>query len=351
MSLTPHFSSQIWFKAKTINRGRSVLGCTFAHLIALKRFTTEDFDVMLEDNVRAPIESCADIVHQAREASISHHASSASETSNDGVECHFRFLGWLGSLTNLEYLLHTHREKRAHYVPLQTADNSENTTNSTATATPRDDDNDEKQQRVGVFPFPLLSHVAVDLDEPEEVPAISNNTATEEEGATTNQDDEEEEEETNNDNDKSSGMRHSRPGGNFIWGSYAYWISRTAYQRLLETLRNDVGALLWKGNRSRYYSVKPIDKVLPRQILKLCGPESVQISTHPAFFRAPMLTSKIHVKWDPEFCKSTEYQLKNTGLDWSNLWLSDAEQDAVKRRLASGSWALADDSTVLKDHF
>lgn len=122
------------------------------------------------------------------------------------------------------------------------------------------------------------------------------------------------------------------------WGSYAYWISETAYRRLLETLRNDVGAMLWKGKRARHYNVKPIDKMLPRQIMSLCGAESVQISNHPAFFRAPMLTSKIHVQWDPEFCKSTEYQLQNTGLDWSHLWLSAAEQEAVERRRATGSW-------------
>ena len=115
-------------------------------------------------------------------------------------------------------------------------------------------------------------------------------------------------------------------------------MSETAYRRLLERLRNDVGAMLWKGKRARYYKVKPIDKMLPRCIMALCGEDSVQITTNPAFFRAPMLTSKIHVQWDPEFCKSTEYQLQNTGLDWSDLWLSDAEQLVVDRRIVSGSW-------------
>ena len=125
------------------------------------------------------------------------------------------------------------------------------------------------------------------------------------------------------------------------WGSYAYWISETAYERLLDTLRKDVGAMLWKGKRARFYSVKPIDKLLPRQIMSLCGAESVQITTHPAWFRAPMLTSKIHAKWDPEFCKSTEFQLTSTGLQWSDLWLSEAEKDAVRQREETGSWAVA----------
>lgn len=122
------------------------------------------------------------------------------------------------------------------------------------------------------------------------------------------------------------------------WGMYAYWISETAYHQLMETLRKDVGAMLWKGKRARFYSVKPIDKLLPRQIMTLCGADSVQVTTNPAWFRAPMLTSKIHAKWDPEFCKSTEYQLENTGLAWSDLWLTDAEKAAVNRRQESGSW-------------
>jgi hypothetical protein len=134
------------------------------------------------------------------------------------------------------------------------------------------------------------------------------------------------------------------------WGSYAYWISKIAYERLLETLRKDVGALLWKGKRARYYSVKPIDKVVPRQIMSLCGEESVQITSHPAFFRAPMLTSKIHAKWDPEFCKSTEYQLEAAGLQWSHLWLTDAERLAVHRRMETGKWSVTD-PIELKEHY
>lgn len=78
--------------------------------------------------------------------------------------------------------------------------------------------------------------------------------------------------------------------------------------------------------------------MLPRQIISSCGAQSVQLATRPAFFRAPMLTSKIHIKWDPEFCKSTEYQLEMTGLAWSDLWLSSQERQAVEHRLATGAW-------------
>jgi hypothetical protein len=96
--------------------------------------------------------------------------------------------------------------------------------------------------------------------------------------------------------------------------------------------------MLWKGKRMRNYAVKPIDKILPRQALSKFGPNAVQISSHPAFFRAPMLTSKIHAQWDPGFCESTELQLKETKLDWSELWLTDTERDIVDHHKTSGKW-------------
>jgi hypothetical protein len=100
----------------------------------------------------------------------------------------------------------------------------------------------------------------------------------------------------------------------------------------------NVGALLWKGKRARYYSVKPIDKILPRQIMSIFGAESVHLTTMPALFRAPMLTSKIHAKWDPEFCCSTTYQLLQAGLQWSDLWLTSAEQKVVQYYEECGEW-------------
>jgi hypothetical protein len=129
-----------------------------------------------------------------------------------------------------------------------------------------------------------------------------------------------------------------KPGGNPVWGAYAYWISPEGYQSLLDRLRKDVGAMLWRGKRMRYYSVKPIDKILPRLTMAAFGNDSVHIPTHPAFFRAPMLTSKIHTQWDPEFCKSTEYQLRHCGLDWTDLWLSEKERAVVAHRIETGEW-------------
>jgi hypothetical protein len=148
---------------------------------------------------------------------------------------------------------------------------------------------------------------------------------------------------------KKTKYEHKRPGGNPVWGAYAYWISEDAYRSLMCSLRNDVGAMLWKGKRMRAYLVKPIDKILPRQIMSLKGESSVQLSTNPSFFRAPMLTSKIHTQWDPEFCKSTSYQLEKSGLDWSTLWLTSIEEEIVAHHSRTGEWLAVAELNRLQD--
>ena len=169
-----YVNHKIWYKAKTINRGRSVLGCTLAHLIAMKRFVQEDFDILLEDNVRAPIHEicCADLIRRARSAS-------EKRLADTGVECHFRFYGWLGSTTNLQYLLQTHAKKRTYPAPegLNGGD-----------------------REVGVFPFPLLRHLKEDLDDVDE----SENVLDDEESPIVQ-------------DEKAGGTTHSRPGGNFVY--------------------------------------------------------------------------------------------------------------------------------------
>ena len=159
--------------------------------------------------------------------------------------------------------------------------------------------------------------------------------------------------------------------------AYAYWISYEGYQNVLTALRNDVGAIVWKGKRQRYYKVKPIDKILPRQILRCAtataastttdSPDrntatdsanaAVRIVSAPCFFRAPMLTSQIHTKWDPSFCDSTEYQLRyttntknrnkneddaankdETTNPWSELWLTETERKIIEHHQSTGNW-------------
>ena len=81
--------------------------------------------------------------------------------------------------------------------------------------------------------------------------------------------------------------------------------------------------------RMRAYKVKPIDKIIPRRIYD-AGLE-VSIANAPVFFRAPMLSSKIHQKWDSAFCRSTSTQLELVNLSWDNVWLTAAERETGKR--------------------
>ena len=277
-----HYCVELWRKAKTINRGRSVLGCILAHLVALKTFVDGDFDVLLEDNVRAPLDGEA--ARRIRETIV----ATVRYEMQCGSTVHMKYFGWLGSTLNLQWNFQSHLPHRRV----------------------------SSESDCSVAPFPTPQHIDDDIECGRYVV----------------------ESDTPNSIAQGPGKVHSKPGGTPVWGAYAYWVSRTGYDAVLSTLRKDVGSILWKMKSARYYSVKPIDKILPRQIMASLGEASVVIATSPAFFRAPMLTSKIHAKWDPEFCKSTEYELGQTGLVWSSLWLTEAERKVVEHRQQTGEW-------------
>jgi GR25 family glycosyltransferase involved in LPS biosynthesis len=309
-----HYSVELWRKAKTINRGRAVLACTLAHLIALKRFVAEGFDAILEDNVRVPLEDCAERIWQAKEATDEweQHQNSKSKQPD---KCHMQYLGWLGSIPNLEWILQRHAEKRSF---------------SRQSDSPQSDQTKQSLSNYTIFPFPTTEEIMRDLRELEKLETEQNSVG---DAVAAELDDNDENE------DEASAKTARKPGGNPVWGSYAYWISKQGYTTLLEELQNDVGSLLWKGKRMRFYVVKPVDKVLPRKLMAKFGQEAVQMTTHPAFFRAPMLTSKIHTQWDPEFCKSTEYQLQQAGgLGWRDLWLTDDEQEIISHYEQHREW-------------
>lgn len=296
-----HYSVELWRKAKSINRGRSVLACVFAHLIALKKLvsslsdsgSSSTFDLIVEDNIRSDPQNCARKVWEVINACNEWE-------KEENLKCHLRFLGWLGSTTNLEWIMETHIPKRKYV---------------------RNDYVNEND--ISCVPFPRPEYLEEDL-------IIVD-------GESTNRADEKNEGVRIEKKEKSD-TETKKPGGNLCWGAYAYWMSNEGYKSLMETLRNDVGAILWKGKRMRNYLVKPIDKILPRQTMTKFGPSAVQISSQPAFFRAPMLTSKIHAKWDSSFCESTEYQLQSNNLDWSNLFLTDLEREIVAQQQKSGKW-------------
>jgi len=312
-----HYSVELWRKAKAINRGRSVLACVFAHLIAMKTFVADGtFDLILEDNVRIDPKRCP---RRVRDCSSAAREWEEISTNNSSPKCHFRFVGWLGSIPNLEWILQTHVPKRK-YIRKRRGDIGIDFCDDKAT----------------ICPLPLLEHLEEDILIAEKVEniAITADGPYEKKPNTTSQI----QDGNSETNAREVPNQHNKPGGNLLWGAYAYWISMEAYDALMATLRSDVGAMLWKGKRMRNYTVKPIDKILPRQTLANFGPGAVQITSRPAFFRAPMLTSKIHSKWDPGFCDSTSYQLHETQLSWSDLWLTDVEREIVKHHKTSGKW-------------
>jgi hypothetical protein len=302
-----HYSEELWRKAKALNRGRAVLACTLAHLIALRRFVRDGFDVMLEDNVRAPVESfverCWEIIEASREWS--------AET---GCPCHMRYFGWLGSIPNLRWMYDSHIPSRGH-------------TRGGQTCT--------------MFPFPTPKDIEADSEKNKggKGSVLGASQSVNSHGRRIDYDGGDQAA------SKVASNGEREPGGNAVWGSYGYYLSREGYYMVMSALRNDVGAMLRKSKRARYYTVKPIDKILPRLILELsakkCNEETaavVYLPSRPAVFRAPMLTSRIHVKYDPEFCKSTQYQLERSGLAWRDLWLSENESDAVERYGRTGKW-------------
>lgn len=301
-----HYSVELWRKAKGLNRGRAVMACLLAHLLAMRRCVEDGYDFILEDNVRAAPEESARRIWETMDASGEWQRA-------NGDHCHLRYYGWLGSLPNLHWVLNTHATRTAFTRESSIADGLE-----------------DELPRATVFPFPITQDFGLS---PEEDKEVSN---------------EAEDVHDIGDSAHTPTFGHLKPGGTPIWGAYAYWISAQGFEILLDALRMDVGAMLWKGKRMRAYTVKPIDKVLPRQVMASLGRQCIHVTTCPSFFRAPMLRSKIHTQWDAEFCKSTEYQMTHSVLSWSDLWLSDTERRIVHCHSLTGNWLTMDELTEVE---
>jgi hypothetical protein len=318
-----HYAGDVWRKAKTINRGRAVLACSLAHLLALQRFTKAaqqspdsdtdhnsdgPFDLLLEDNVRAP-RLHGDAARRIRDTIMARRAWEAAT----GQTCHLQYFGWLGSPLNLDWVLQSHLPQRSFV----------HSTNDDAPS---------------IAPFPTHEHIQEDLENGTYVVSTTAPPDQPHHHPSTRKGDESSSSSGPPDPTPTTRKVHATPGGTPVWGAYAYWMSPPAYAAVLQVLRTDVGALLWKPKRARYYSVKGIDKILPRHTMAAMGPQAVQIATRPAFFRAPMLTSQIHAVWDAAFCRSTTVQLRATQLSWADLWLTAMEGAIVDHYERHGTW-------------
>ena len=133
------------------------------------------------------------------------------------------------------------------------------------------------------------------------------------------------------------------PGGTILWGAFAYYIHFKGIKSIMKELQNDVGALVWKGKRMKLYSVKPIDKVIPRMLLRHgYEPNQIRCCSSVRFVRAPMLQSTLHTQYDEAYCKSTSKQLEFGNNTWEDhVWLTDEERCVVISALTTGTWNYA----------
>lgn len=321
------YSMELWRKAKTLNRDRSVFGCALAHLIAMKTLIGDNyeksddlsshheaahFDFILEDNVRAFV----GIESSNASCECASRIWDIIETSNNAKDKpHLRYYGYLGSKPNLKWLYSRHIPRKSF---------PDRTTG-------------EGDSGCAIFPFPTNDDFL--LDSIDGRSKSSSTRATNETEAS----------ETNDSGELSKGQPHfDTPGGTAIWGMFAYTISPAAYHALIEQLRNDVGMLMWKGKRMRAYQAKAIDKIIPRTVRETFGETAVHLSNKVAFVRAPMLGSLLHKQWEQGFCESTELQheLSNHGEGcnvWNHVWLEEEERFIVDYRKKNGNWIRKED--------
>lgn len=310
--LAVHYSEELWFKGRSIHRGRAVLACTLAHLQAMRFFVQDGtMDIICEDNVRFSPRESARRIREAARSSVEWQQQNqlqAETTIGPGFDfprrqCQLRYVGWLGSQLNLEWMFRSHIPQRRFQrsTPQQVYD---------------------PEGEISIVSFPTTQEVDYDINELHyrgqdetllQKGQDSLSPSVQSEGKT-------------------------QPGGTPIWGQYGYWISRQAYNHIMDVLRNDVGAILWKNKRMRTYQVKPVDKMIPRIVGSGFGWDSVHVSTHPAIFRAPMLTSQIHKQWDVSFANSTSYQLDQSGMVWEDLALTEQERQTIRHYRATGEW-------------
>ncbi|KAL7548544.1 hypothetical protein ACHAWF_011829 [Thalassiosira exigua] len=328
------YCAEVWRKAKTLNRDRTVLACALAHLNAMKTSVEGGYDLILEDNVRAFVgagwdeddkgeggaradderKGWGEVLDEAEWTGWSCECASrvwdavdASGDAAEGGECHARYFGWLGSAPNLRWIYGTHSPRRGFRTSNGCASFPFPTTEDFDATTSASDLEGESDGRVETAESPPQPHLLTD-DASSQTPQFAT------------------------------------PGGTAVWGAYAYWTSPAAYHSLVERLRRDVGSLVWKGKRMRAYRAKPIDKVLPRHVAEVFGPRSVRFPEKAAFARAPMLGSLLHPQWEAGFCESTELQhrLSSSGdveSDvWDCVWLTREEGRIVRRRKEGGKW-------------
>eukprot|EP00037_Helgoeca_nana_P019924 m.196244 g.196244 ORF g.196244 m.196244 type:complete len:625 (-) comp25054_c0_seq5:2036-3910(-) len=325
----------LWQLGRKLGRDRATLSCLFAHVGAVIRAVTEGWDVIIEDSARvfngaAPLSSASLI-----------RTGAAQSPGAD-----LRLYGYSGSVDQLDALYTNH-------VPMHGGPQHGSVS----------DRPDTIQCVVPLPVVPLVSDPgppgcgispsgAAGGDSGRGIPgnidtvddagsgacAVANGEAALAEEST-------------------AAPKRVTASYDVFFGMFGYIVSRRGAKRLLLSLRADVGSILWRPKRSKTARVKPVDRVIPRRLLYL-PPGGVRgvpadapvlsavILSRPALFRAPMLRSTMHAKWDAPACCATAAQLGAAGVGFGTLWLSDAEKDTVGRFAATGLWDHPDGADV-----
>ena len=129
-----------------------------------------------------------------------------------------------------------------------------------------------------------------------------------------------------------------------FWGAYAYSLTPPAARGFLRAVRLNFRTMLFRQRRRGVIKASPIDRAIPFCLRggdervpaaqRLACVAALSLSTPPLFFRAPMLASQLHTKWDTRFFDTTTAQLTLHGMGWDCVWLLPEERETVERMLA-----------------
>ena len=350
------YADDFWLCSRSLGRDRTVLACFLAHLIAMKTATAasapsssstsnQPFDIILEDNVRVLQQSSGvDVASTIRKVLASSTEDDGIGGGNSGGGVAVRYFGYLGPTDNVTWVHKRHIPKYSASTssgerPAGTSPFPYFNVHYTEADSPllptvgEQQQQQQQQQQPQPQPPPQQQQQQQQQDKKKDKKKEKKNKIDNDGGGRDDDDD---------DDDRCGGVvkdgEQEREGirGTSLWGAYAYGITSEGYDKVITRLQSDIGAIFWKSKGMKSYKIKPIDKVVPRILQRT--DMSVQISNTPVFFRAPMLKSTIHSKWDAAFCRSTTRQLQCVNLSWTDLVLTIEERETVLRFQDTGEW-------------
>lgn len=234
----------LWWLCKTLNRDRATLACTLAHLAAQRKAVEEGWDLIIEDNVR--------VVTKGAEESIRAIAAASPDA-------HLRYYSFNGKSADIARLfgagglMDAGSGGGSAAVPFPTAENQQNQPKQ-APAAGGGASGSATEGATGTVAVQdtAAAAAATAVRDGGKVAAGGEHVSSYSEIATFNP---------------------------LIWGTYAYSIGADGHDRLLLSIRADVGTIVWRPKRAKKSHVKGMDRVMPRKLLTLPPGGIVGVST------------------------------------------------------------------------